>query len=129
MPSEKRKLARRNFSYYMRVMDEVNGQLVGHLADISTGGFKLDSSAAIPLNKDFRLRIELTNEVANKSFMVFMARSKWCHSDPLDPTAFNVGFQITNMAPSDFEIFSRMFEKYGSEGANFQKRNDDYLWR
>ena len=129
MPSEKRKLARRSFSYYMRVMDEVNGQLVGHLADISTGGFKLDSSAAIPLNKDFRLRIELTNEVANKSFMVFMARSKWCHSDPLDPTAFNVGFQITNMSPSDFEIFSRMFEKYGSDRGQSQKRNDDYLWR
>ncbi len=129
MPAEKRKLARRTFSYYMRVMDEVNGQLVGHLADISTGGFKLDSSVAIPPNKDFRLRIELTNEVANKSFMVFMARSKWCYADPLDPTAFNVGFQITNMAPSDFEIFSRMFEKYGSEGVNSQKRSDDYLWR
>ena len=78
MPSEKRKLARRNFSYYMRVMDEVNGQLVGHLADISTGGFKLDSSAAIPLNKDFRLRIELNNEVADKAFMTFTARSRWC---------------------------------------------------
>ena len=44
MSNEKRKLARRNFSYYMRVMDETTGQLVGHLADISTGGFKLDSS-------------------------------------------------------------------------------------
>jgi hypothetical protein len=129
MPAEKRKLARRSFSYYMRVMDEANGQLVGHLADISTGGFKLDSSSAIPLNKDYRLRIELTSEVANKSFMVFAARSKWCQADPLDHTAFNVGFQITNMSPSDFEIFSRMFEKYGSEGAQSQKRSDDYLWR
>lgn len=129
MPSEKRKLTRRNFSYYMRVMDEANGQLVGHLADISTGGFKLDSSNAIPTNKDFRLRIELTSEVANKSFMLFMARSRWCHSDPIDPNAFNVGFQITNMSPSDFEIFSRMFEKYGSQGNQSQKSNDDYLWR
>ena len=113
----------------MRVMDEVNGQLVGHLSDISTGGFKLDSSSALPLNKDYRLRIELTNEVANKSFMVFLARSKWCRSDPFDPTAFNVGFQITNMAPSDFEIFSRMFEKYGSQSNQPQKSNTDYLWR
>ncbi len=129
MSAEKRKLSRRNFSYYMRVMDEVNGQLVGHLSDISTGGFKLDSTSAIPNNKDYRLRIELTNEVANKNFMVFMARSKWCHKDPIDPTAFNVGFQITNMAPSDFEIFSRMFEKYGSQGSQSQKSSNDYLWR
>ncbi|GER79896.1 MAG: hypothetical protein JETCAE02_19250 [Anaerolineaceae bacterium] len=127
MPSEKRRLARRNFSYYMRVMDEANGQLLGHLADISTGGFKLDCSNSIPINKDFRLRIDLTRDVANKSFMVFMARSKWCRPDPIDPTSYNVGFQISNMSPSDFEIFSRMFEKYGSDDS--QKRSDDYLWR
>ena len=128
MPAEKRKLARRNFSYYMRIMDEANGKLVGHLADISTGGFKLDSSTTVPENKEFRLRIELTNEVANKSYMIFTARSRWCHTDPLDPLSYNVGFQITNMIPSDFEIFSRMFEKYGSTGYQ-PKSNTDYLWK
>lgn len=129
MPAEKRKLARRAFSYYMRVMDEANGQLLGHLVDISTGGFKLDCSHAIPLNKDYHLRIDLTSEIANKDFMVFTARSKWCRPDPIDPTLFNAGFQITNMTPGDFEIFSRMFEKYGSAGSESQKRSDDYLWR
>jgi len=129
MPAEKRKLARRNFSYYMRIMDEVNGQLVGHLIDISTGGFKLDSSKAIPLNKDFRLRIELTGEVANKNFMIFAARSRWCQPDDIDPSSFNVGFQITNMSPSDFEIFNRIFEKYGSQGNSQRKSNSDYMWR
>ena len=89
MLAEKRTLARRDFSYYMRIMDEVNGQLVGYLADISTGGFKLDSTHAIPTNKEFRLRIALTNEVASKTFMVFLARSKWCQADPIDPTGFN----------------------------------------
>ncbi len=127
MSNEKRKVARRNFSYYMRVMDETNGKLVGHLADISTGGFKLDCSTEVQVNRDFRLRIELTSEVANKSYMVFAARSKWCRIDPLDPLSFNVGFQITNMAPSDFEIFSRMFEKYGSNQQ--QRSSTDYLWK
>ncbi len=110
-------------------MNEVNGQLVGHLSDISTGGFKLDSRDAIPANKDFRLRIELNNEVAEKAFMVFNARSKWCTADPLDPTAFSVGFQIVNMTPSDLEIFSRMFEKYGSQGSQSNKTSNDYMWR
>jgi len=127
MPSERRKLSRRNFSYYMRVMDETSGQLVGHLTDISTGGFKLDCSRAIPINRDFRLRIELSADVANKNFMIFLAKSRWCHSDNIDPTSFNVGFQITQMAPSDFEIFARLFEKYGSIGA--QHRSADYLWK
>ncbi len=131
MPAEKRKLARRNFSYYMRVMDELTGRLVGHLTDISTGGFKLDCSTVIPPNKDFRLRIELTSEMAPKNFMSFSARSKWCRPDDIDPTSFNVGFQITNMLPSDYEIFSRIFERYGSQGDSSlaKKKGDDYLWR
>ena len=116
MPDEKRKLARRSFSYYMRIMDEANGQLVGYLTEISTGGFKLDSSSAVPLNKDFRLRIELTGEISSKDFIVFSARSRWCQSDDIDPNSFNVGFQIINMEPDDFEIFNRIFEKYGSQG-------------
>jgi len=129
MPTEKRKLARRSFSYYMRVLDETSGQVIGHLSDISTGGFKLDCSKPIPINVDFRLRVELTSEVANKSFMVFLARSRWCHHDAIDPTSYNVGFQITNMAPSDFEIFSRMFERYGSQSGQKNKSGNDYLWR
>ena len=129
MATEKRKLSRRNFSYYMRVLDETSGQVIGHLSDISTGGIKLESSKAIPINMDFRLRVELTNEVANKSFMIFLARSRWCRPDAIDPTSFNVGFQITNMAPSDFEIFSRMFEKYGSQSSQQKKSSNDYLWR
>ncbi|MDO8752471.1 MAG: PilZ domain-containing protein [Anaerolineales bacterium] len=130
MPAEKRTLPRRTFSYYMRLMDESSNQLVGYLTDISTGGFKVDSALALPANKDFRLRIELTNEVASKTYMVFQARSRWCQTDAIDPTTFNVGFQITNMTAGDFEIFLRMFEKYGahSTGTN-NKTADDYRWR
>ena len=53
MVAERRKLSRRNFSYYMRVMDEATGKLIGHLSDISTGGFKVDSTQPLPLNVDF----------------------------------------------------------------------------
>jgi hypothetical protein len=76
---------------------------------------------------DFRFRIELTSEVANVPYMVFGARSKWCQRDHIDNSIFNVGFQIIDMIPSNVEIFSRMFEKYGSKGS--QKNNMDYLWR
>lgn len=126
MVGERRKLDRRHFSYYMRVMNDTNGELVGHLADISTGGFKLESQKPIPLNLDFKLRIDLTGEVSDKSYIVFIARTKWCQPDHIDPTSYNVGFQLISITPSDLEIFSRMFEKYGSKNKN---SNTDYLWK
>jgi hypothetical protein len=102
----------------MRLVDNDTQELVGHLMDISSGGFKLDSQKPIAPNKDFRLRMDLTSEVANKPSMVFVARSKWCKTDPLDPFVYNVGFQLINISPSDFNIINRMIEKYGKKAEN-----------
>jgi c-di-GMP-binding flagellar brake protein YcgR len=129
--ADKRKIDRRSFTYYMQVTDETTKQLIGYLSDISTGGFKLDSPKEIRPGQDFRMHIELTPDVADKNSMVFIARSKWCRRDHIDPSTYNVGFEIINMSPSDMLIFQRMFDKYGSQNANQRKgkSSDDYLWR
>jgi len=115
---ERRNLDIKDFSYYMRLINNDTQELVGHLVDISSGGFKLDSQNPIPINKDFRFRMDLTSEVASKPSMVFVARSKWCEVDPLDPLLYNVGFQLVNISPGDVEIFKRMMEKYGTKPAD-----------
>jgi len=126
--ADKRKKDRREFTYYMQVKDEATKQIIGYLSDISTGGFKLDCPRQIPPGQDFRMQIDLTADVADKTTMVFIARSKWCRPDHIDPTSFNVGFEIINMAPSDVMIFQRIFEKYGREQAS-RKNSSDYLWK
>lgn len=108
---------RREFTYYQKVVDDETLQMIGHLADISSGGFKLDSQKPLPINKDFRFRLNLSSEVADKPSMVFVARSRWCKTDPLDPYIFNVGFQLINITPGDLEIFNRMMERYGRDQA------------
>jgi hypothetical protein len=118
-PAERRRRDRKDFSYYMQLFNHESNELVGHFADISTGGFKLDSLSPIPPNKDIRFRLDLTSDVANKPFMIFVARSKWCKVDPLDPFSYNVGFQLTNIAPGDLEIFNRMTKKYGRKKEKF----------
>jgi hypothetical protein len=109
---------RKEFRYYMQLIDQDTQTLVGHLADINSGGFKLDSQTPIPVNKNIRFRMDLTGEVANKPRMVFVARSRWCKVDPLDPFCYNVGFQVLNMSVEDGEIFNRLVEKYGRKRDN-----------
>ena len=125
---EQRKLDRRDFSHYLRLMNENTGELVGHLADISTGGFKLESKNPISANLDFLLRMDNISDVANKDHLVFSARSRWCQPDSVDLAVYNVGFQLIDIAPEDLEIFIRIFEKYGSKDKN-NKKNLDYLWK
>lgn len=128
--AEKRQVDRRQFSYYMRVMDESTGQLLGHLTDISTGGFKLDCQKPILPNTKHVLHIDLNREIADKQFMIFSAVSRWCEADRFDPTAFNAGFQILEMTPGDMDVFKRMFEVYGTKQNNPTKNSKfDYLWR
>jgi tryptophanyl-tRNA synthetase len=98
-------------------------------SDISTGGFKLDCSKQVPIGQDFRLHIELTPEIADKTSIIFIARSKWCHPDYIDPTSYNVGFEIINMSPDDMMIFQRMFERYGTQNSSRKRSSDDYMWR
>jgi hypothetical protein len=126
---DKRKISRRDFTYYMQVTNDITKELLGYLSDISTGGFKLDSQKQIAPGQDFRVHIELTPEIADKNAMVFVARSKWCHRDYIDPNTFNVGFEIINMLPSDMVIFQRMFDKYGAENRLKNRKSDDYLWK
>jgi len=114
--TERRHVSRRRFSYYMRVIDEATGKLLGHLSDISTGGFKLDSPKPVPLNVNSRLRIDQTGEISNKSYITFTARAKWCRVDTFDPNVYNVGFQIADMNPADYDIFVKMFSTYGVQG-------------
>lgn len=112
--NERRMTPRRAFAYYMRVVDDETGQLVGHLADISPRGFKLDCSQPLPLERDFRLRMDLTGDVSDRPFITFTARSKWSSPDPTDPFVYNVGFEMVHISIHEGKIFQNVVEKYGS---------------
>ena len=114
MPEDRRFSQRRKFGYYMRVMDVSTHEVLGYLDDISPRGFKLDSKQAIVVNKDYSLRLDLTPEISEKPFIVFVARAKWTQPDSTDPYAHNEGFHIIDIAPRDEEIFQRIVEKYGT---------------
>jgi PilZ domain len=109
---------RKDLFVYTQLIDNDTLDIVGHLSDISSGGFKLDSRNPIPNNKEFRFLMNLTSAQADKSFMEFVACSRWCRVDPLDPFVYNVGFQMVQIAPDDLEIFNRMMDKYGREPEN-----------
>ncbi len=111
----------------MRLMHETTGELVGHLVNISREGFRLESLRPIPVNQDYPLRIELPRDITDKPYMVFIARSKWCRPDRIDPTLFDAGFEIIEMMPGDAEIFRMIFERYGSLDDD-RTNGADYLW-
>jgi len=111
---ERRRVERRKFGYYMPLIDNINGELVGHLADISKGGFRIDTTIPIPEGKVLSLTLTLTGEISHKPSMNFKARSKWCKGDEVSPNSYYVGFELLDISPENNRIFQKIVETYGS---------------
>jgi hypothetical protein len=115
MIAERRRTSRREFAYYMRVFDDRSQELIGHLADISPRGLQIDSSAPLPVNQAYMLRLELTADISENAFIVFEAHSRWSRPSVTDPTSYQTGFQMVSILPRADEVFQRIVAKYGSQ--------------
>jgi len=98
----------------MRIIDIGANQLIGHLADITLQGLKMDSQKPLPVKKEYRLRINTTADVADIDFIEFVACTRWCQLDPLQTGLFEIGFEILKIDPHDAEIVQRIVEKYSA---------------
>jgi len=110
---ERRSVFRKRVILYMRVVNDDTGEILGHMTDISTIGFRLDTVIALPLNKDYYIRFELTPDIANIPYIVFIAQTRWCAIDNVLPNHYHVGFRLKEIMPDDLKVFIRIFEEFG----------------
>jgi hypothetical protein len=112
--AEKRTVPRKNFSFYMRVLNDDTEEILGHMVEVSAIGLRLETVGPLPINKDYYLRLELTPDLGDMPYIVFIARSKWCRIDNIQPNLFRVGFELVEIMPEDKQIFLRIMAKFGS---------------
>jgi hypothetical protein len=109
---EKRTTPRKKVDMYLRVLDDDTQEILGHMVEVSLIGFRLETVASLPLEKDYYLRIELTPDLGALPYIVFIARSRWCKMDAVLPNLFQVGFALVEIMPEDKEVFQRIIQKY-----------------
>ncbi len=109
---EKRKIKRRYLLYYMRVYDAESHLQIGNLVDLTPKGAMVVSETPLAVDKAFKLRLELSEDVADKPFLEFTAKSLWCQQD-VEPHFYNTGFKITGLDPDDIRIVLRIVDVYG----------------
>ena len=109
---EKRKIKRRYLLYYMRVYDAETRLQIGNLVDLTPRGAMLVSEHPLPIKTNYRLKLELSEDVADKPYLEFNAKSLWTRPD-IEPHFFNTGFKILDLAAEDVKIVNRIIEVYG----------------
>jgi hypothetical protein len=88
--------------------------MLGHMVQVSAIGLQLETIVPIDPQKDVYLRLELTAELADRPFIIFLARSKWCKIDNIQPNLYHVGFAILEIMPEDQQVILNIIKKYGS---------------
>lgn len=111
---ERRTVPRKKFRLYLQVMNDDTNEQLGHMIEVSSTGLQLESSSKLPLETDYYLRLELTPELADRPYIVFIARSKWCRTDEIQPNLYRIGFAVVEILPDDRQIFVNLVQKYGS---------------
>ena len=115
MANENRISNRKKIGYYIQVFENITLDLFGYIVDISHRGFRLDSVKPHGVNRDYTMRIELSDQSFEKNFITFVARVMWIKPDPFDPSAFNEGYKIISISPADEAIFNKMMDQYSAK--------------
>lgn len=109
---ERRKIKRKYLAFFTRVFDRSSGDLIGHLADLSSEGMMVISETPIHIEIDFDLQMDLAGPYFEKEHLDFSAQSVWCLPD-INPNFWNTGFRITSITDEDIRILERIIEDFG----------------
>ena len=112
MSIENRKLLRRHLIYYLRVFDNLTGDLLGHLVDLTVEGLMLVSEEPIKTKKHYELRMVLPKEIHNQTTVTFEAESLWNKKD-INPSFYVTGFRIKSLSPDVTSILDYVISMFG----------------
>ncbi len=111
--AELRMRARRKVAYYLPVYLASGALVLGHLADISESGFRIDCKNSIQVGQELKLRLDIPPEIGRKPAILFSAICRWCQPDYIEPVLYNAGFEVSKISPEDVQMYKMVIEKYG----------------
>ena len=112
--AEMRVRARRKIAYYLPVYQASSSLVLGHLADISENGFRIDCKNSIQVGQELKLRLDLPIEMGRKPALIFTAFCRWCQPDYIEPVLFNAGFEVSRISSDDIQTYRLVIDKYST---------------
>lgn len=108
---EKRQRRRWELVFYLRIFNQSNGELLGHVIDISEDGLMLLSDVPIELNKDFDLILEMpASGDAGQHKIHLKARSLWQSKDA-NPDLVDTGFKLIDPDQESVEAIHDLIDE------------------
>ena len=111
-PANKRASQRHYLIYYLRVFDRSNGEILGHLVDITTKGVMILRETPVATDRPYSLRLRWRNAEGRLQVVDFEGECRWCRPD-VNPDFYAAGFAIDAARAEDVETIRKLIEELG----------------
>ncbi|MBN2385384.1 MAG: PilZ domain-containing protein [Anaerolineales bacterium] len=110
---ERRTKNRKEISFYICILENSSGQMIGHLVNISPTGLRIDSHLSIPAGQEFVIRIELTDTIGGEAYLILKTRTVWSRPDRIEPNFYNIGLEIFDPTPEQVQVIETIAKQFG----------------
>jgi len=110
--SDRRKIKRWHLIYYLRVVDNGTGKLMGHIVDINTDGIMLMSEDQIEPGNEFSMSASWHNLDQKEETVEFKAESRWSRKD-VNPTFYLTGYKLIDVSHEVFSTIQDLIQDLG----------------
>ena len=97
---ERRRQTRYPSVFQAEVTDLAASRVLGHLADISSGGMMIRAGVALERGQELKMQVELPARQADGAEANVEVKVRWCEPD-LEPDTFVLGLEFTGATPAD----------------------------
>lgn len=111
---DRRKLERKYLTFFTRVINRRNGQLIGYMADLTTGGAMLISEKPLSTGDLISISMDLPDGFPQE-VLELEVRVVWTQPD-IDPELHRNGLQLIGATTEEISLLSRLVSDYGFRG-------------
>jgi len=103
---------RRHLIYYLRIFKARAKNPLGFLVDIHTQGFMITSEKKVETEKNFKLKMDLPENISGKKQVTFEAKGVWCRPG-INTDFYETGFELTKISDEDAFIIENLVNLFG----------------
>jgi hypothetical protein len=111
MQNNDRTNERSRLIYSLRVFDDNEELLMGTVVDITPDGVMIRGLDALPVGREYSLRMGLPTIDSSDDYVKFTARTKWCRENK-SGDHYNVGFQFVKITNEVKTVILRLIRNY-----------------
>jgi hypothetical protein len=106
---ERRRKIRNRLAFPAVVIDSSNGNVVGHIGNITPEGVMLRSDHALQIDEIFSLQIPLPDEIEGCSRLNVKAHSLWSERAS-DPAVYVTGLEFLDISAAESRIIELLIQ-------------------